>query len=457
MSGQGNHRIKTRIAAACILIFLLSVILRIGFVGEVLKQYDQLSPEAKKEYRYGFLTPDSPSYIEPANRIAHGDFLHAGSLSRPPGYPLFLWACGRSSARVLVAQAVLGALVPVFTLLLSFLIVRNITVSVVAGLFSSFSPTGTGVTGLVLADLLLAVLFVLGLLLLLVGASRDHKGWIASATLVFGFAGLVKPVILLWPVTSVAVWWFFRRAQGRFVKRTHILLLVVIPGLLYMCWALCNYAREKVFSVSDIGPRAVRVYWAVAVEEWGKAQREPTSQAIRANRTEIRGRLAQLPPHERQQIYRKESLEIFLRDPALTIIVFLSNMKEPAVQGWDYFHLQLPLNRSLLAKLQRMSIIESFVRKWIRWPVMLAFLVGILAVRFFPSPESRRLCNLIFGVSLAYFYFALMSGVTFWTGPRVVYPNEPVALTILGACAVLLWNSIRNVRTLKPPTKSPAA
>jgi hypothetical protein len=456
MFGQHLRRQPIQISAACILVFLVAVTLRTTFVREMLNQYQQFPPNIQKSFRYGFLTADSRSYIESAGRIAEGDLLNAGSLSRPPGYPLFLWACGRVSSRVLTMQAVLGALIPVCTFLLSFLVARNVPVSVVAGMISAVSPTGTGVTGLVLPDLLLAALFVLSVLLLLIGTSKEHIGWLVSSALVVGLAGLVKPVLLLWPFASVAVWWFFRRAHGRSVTWLHALPLVVIPGTFFLGWASCNYSRDGVFSVSDKGPQTVRVYWAAAVDEWGKSNREPSSQAIRTNQAEIRQRLANLPPPARMRMYREESLEIFSRYPALTIVVILTNVKEPAIQGWDYFHLQLPLDPSLLSKLQWMSTIESSVRKWIRWPIMLAFLSGILAVRFSPSSESRQMCLLICGVSVAYFYFALMSGVTFWTGPRVVYPIESVALTILAAGVVLGHTIIRTMRARQPSGNAPA-
>jgi hypothetical protein len=115
-----------RITTACILVFLTAVVLRTAFVAEMIDQFQQLPPDTQTSFRYGFLTPDSRSYLEAAGNIVEGDLLNAGSLSRPPGYPLFIWACGRVSSRVLTAQAVIGALIPVGTLLLSFLVIRNV-------------------------------------------------------------------------------------------------------------------------------------------------------------------------------------------------------------------------------------------------------------------------------------------------------------------------------------------
>jgi hypothetical protein len=414
-----------RITTACILVFLTAVVLRTAFVAEMIDQFQQLPPDTQTSFRYGFLTPDSRSYLESAGRIAKGDLLNAGSLSRPPGYPLFLWACGRVSSRVLTAQAVIGALIPVGTLLLSFLVIRNVLMSSAAGMLSAVSPTGIGVTGLVLADLLLAALFALGLLLLLAGSSRDH-------------------------LLSIAVWWLFRKAERRPVTWFQATSLLALPIGIFLGWASCNYARDGVFSVSEIGPRTVRVYWAAAVDAWGTSQREPSGQEIRHHQTDIRQRLQHLPPKQRMRLYREESLEIFTSYPAIAVVVLLTNMKAPAVQGWDHFHVQVPLTPSLLNRLQRASRAESSVHTFMWWPVMLAFLASVLAIHFRPSPEICRIGLLTCGLSVAYFYFSLMSGVTFWTGPRIVYPVESVALSILVAILVLVFRVVRNMSAQRP-------
>jgi hypothetical protein len=150
------------------------------------------------------------------------------------------------------------------------------------------------------------------------------------------------------------------------------------------------------------------------------------------------------------RLYREESLEIFTSYPAIAVVVLLTNMKAPAVQGWDHFHVQVPLTPSLLNRLQRASRAESSVHTFMWWPVMLAFLASVLAIHFRPSPEICRIGLLTCGLSVAYFYFSLMSGVTFWTGPRIVYPVESVALSILVAILVLVFRVVRNMSAQRP-------
>jgi hypothetical protein len=271
-----------------------------------------------------------------------------------------------------------------------------------------------------------------------------------SSALMFGLAGLLKPVLLLWPFASVAVWWLFRKAAGKPVSWIQVLVLIMIPSCFLLGWASCNHARDGVFAVSEKGPQTARIYWAAAVDAWGTSQREPSGQEIRHHQTDIRQRLQHLPPKQRMRLYREESLEIFTSYPAIAVVVLLTNMKAPAVQGWDHFHVQVPLTPSLLNRLQRASRAESSVHTFMWWPVMLAFLASVLAIHFRPSPEIRRVGLLTCGLSVAYFYFSLMSGVTFWTGPRIVYPVESVALSILVAILVLVFRVVRNMSAQRP-------
>ena len=132
VSQQDETPRNTRVwlVASCLVVFIMAAILRVGFAQEVLSQHADLSAYMQAASKtYGFMAGDSPSYLRPADRIAAGDLLHAGSLKRPPGYPLFLWLCGRSPNMILIAQALLGSLIPVSTLLLSHHLLRNLPLS----------------------------------------------------------------------------------------------------------------------------------------------------------------------------------------------------------------------------------------------------------------------------------------------------------------------------------------
>ena len=453
VSQQDETPRNTRVwlVASCLVVFIMAAILRVGFAQEVLSQHADLSASMQAASKtYGFMAGDSPSYLRPADRIAAGDLLHAGSLKRPPGYPLFLWLCGRSPNMILIVQALLGSLIPVSTLLLSHHLLRNLPLSIVAGLVSAVSPTGIGVTGLILADLLLAVLFVGGLWVLSQGATRQGIGWALVPALLFGIAGLVKPVLLFWPVLSAMVWWLFRRAERRRVSWTPFLVLVLVQASFFVAWASCNQVRDNVFTVSEVGLHTARCYWATRVEEWARAGHKPSGETIKRNRAAVIRRLDESPPPERIRAYKEESIRIFKTYPTLTITVFLHNIGELSVQGWNQFGSQVPLDSTLRSRLKRLSRVESVARKYGRWLIVPGFGLMFVVALVWRTPENRRICLGICGFLVAYLYVTLCAGITIWTGTRIVYAIEAVAIVIVAAEVDLLiraGSSWRRSRT----------
>ncbi len=442
---KGVHRSKrTLLMGVCVLLFFVAVILRLGFVKEVLGQYATLSNRMKASGRFGFLAPDSSTYLNLADNFTSGELLHVGTISRPPGYPAFLWVCGRSPSHILIVQAILCALIPVCAFLFSYHLLGNFPISTAAGLVSAVSPTGIGVSGLVLADSLLAVLFAVGLLVLLYGAKRRNIIWVLASAVLFGAGGIVKPLLLFWPVLSAVVWWLFRRGEMQRVEWTRIGALFLVQGLFLTGLATCNYVRDTVFTVSEIGPRTVREYWAVRVEEWARAGHKPGIESIKRNQDATRKRLDEKPPVERIRVYKEESRRIFRSHPVLAAIVFLRNIHELSIQGWDRFYRQAPLDPFYLGWLRKMSGMEAIARRFSRWLTIPALLIALMVSRFRRVPENRRICLMICGLWVAYMYVTLCSGVTFWTGTRIVYPIEVVTITIVAAEVDLLYRAVKS-------------
>src|SRR5712691_7579602 len=201
----------------------LAAIMRVVFVLLVLGSARAVLPDSRAELpagpsvgRAGFLTNDSPGYIQPAQEVLLGNLRGAGTLERPPGYPLFLALWVVRPAGVLVAQALLGALITSATILLTYLVTGSLGFSGGAGLVSAASPTGIGVTGLIMADLLLAAAFSAGLLLLVGAAKTRNPRWLLFAGALFGLGILVKPVLIAWaPLSVLAAWMLAGVPSGR--------------------------------------------------------------------------------------------------------------------------------------------------------------------------------------------------------------------------------------------------
>jgi hypothetical protein len=330
----------------------------------------------------------------------------------------------------------------VCTFLLTYSVVANLPISFCAGLISCVSPTGIGITGLVLADLTFATLFALGMLLLARSAMSQSTTWAIGSALLFGTAGLVKPILLGWPALAVVVYGLLARVPGSRVRWTPALPLVLVPTLFFVGWAACNHLRDGVFTVSEIGLRTVRLYLAVRVEEQARTDKEPSPLAMRMTRTRVEDELHKLGASERMRAYL-DAVPILWTHPAATITVFFRNVSENMEGGWDHFSSQLPLTTLSQPIFVRASQIEAHIRHAARWPVSLALLIFPLGIAF-QTAEARRWSFWTVALWFVYAYFALSSGITFWVGPRLLYPVEMIAIVILTTEMALVAHAVRR-------------
>ena len=63
-----------------------------------------------------------------------------------------------------------------------------------------------------------------------------------------------------------------------------------------------------------------------------------------------------------------------------------------------------------------------------------------------PSPYERRLVSILFAMTLTFLYFLTLSGTTFWTGPRIVYPAEILEISTAAMLVALLVRAIGHMR-----------
>jgi hypothetical protein len=435
----------------CLFLVLFSLTLRISYAYVVLEQFSGISAVDQNSYQIGYLTPDTPGYTEPALSLTTGDFARAISLVRPIGYPAFLALFGVNFTYVLCAQALVLSIIPVCTFFLVSVPTENDLLGFGAGLVSVLSPTGIAVGSLVASDALFASLFAVLFTALVYGTLRNSLRWILFSAIVSGLAILVRPILSFWPVVSLMVsaliavfqdglrnglrTWFQRCKE----RLTQILALFFIPVVFMISFAEANYVENGIFTVSLIGQMTLREYLAVETEEWGKAGHWPTLAAIQQNRKILRERLAAMPIQEQVSTYVPESIAIFEKYPAEAIISFLKNAIGNAVGGWTLFAEQLPFSRQKLGSvLSVISGLESCLR-WIGLLLILsAPLIGLVAVRVNPSPYERRLVSIIFAMTLTFIFYFMLLGLTFWTGPRIIYPVEIMEISTAALLVAVL-------------------
>lgn len=269
MRARNPYRILGRLTLP---IVGLAALLRVIFVLGVLASARTTPPDKLwNGYPTGYLTNDSPTYLEPARQALRGNFAAIGSLERPPGYPAFLAILGASPAPVLLVQALLGAVTVGVGALLAYLFTGHARLSAGAALVLAVSPTGIGLTGLIMADLLLGAVFAGAFLLLVASVRYRRPAWLYAAGLLFGLGAMVKPILFVWAPCGLLVAWLAGGGRTRFVPVRSLALFVgleVLPGAL---WAARNYARDGVLTVSSVGPRTARLYLASKIHPEGAA------------------------------------------------------------------------------------------------------------------------------------------------------------------------------------------
>ena len=365
-----------RVFLVCLLILLLAFLLRLDFVLEVFERWSRLPQEHALRDETGFLVRDSDEYLLPARSLLQGDVVNAGDILRPPGYPFFLALFGARALPILVAQATVASLAPFCITLLTHRVTGSLALSTLAGLATALSPTGVGVAGLLLPDLLLGVLVALGVLLTLVAAREGLSSALLSAGVVFGFAVLVKPILVFWSPVSLVLYWLFAGSRLRLVSRRTILLVVAFQLVPVLGWSARNLVTDGVFTLSTVGPATARTYLMARTEARVAAGRGPTVPEIRAKQADVRRRFddASLGWRAKARQYRKENLEIFLTHPIATILTYVDVVSDNLSGGWNCLPQQLPeLADSTLL------VVASRMEGRLRPLVPFAFLASLLA------------------------------------------------------------------------------
>jgi 4-amino-4-deoxy-L-arabinose transferase-like glycosyltransferase len=306
----------------------LALTVRLIFVSEVI--FQNTSQEIQS------FNADSSGYLHLAHNLVYeGRYVLPESwwsrdlaLARTPGYPsfcaLFEWM-GWSPSGILFAQALIGASIPIATGLLVNAMLRSKLASVVAGLTSALSPTGIGLAGILLADLLFAAAFVVSFLLLYHGIAGNRRLLSYGAGVGFGISALIKPILSFWPILSILIWFLLAKAAHQPVRWKHVGIFVFLQLTFLVPWVTRHYMVEKAFSLSTIGVQNLRHYVAPRVEEWVRAGRLPSGDAIKHNRQSVRSRDEADLAAERAssahiaQRQLVESLAIFQKHPWTTM------------------------------------------------------------------------------------------------------------------------------------------
>ncbi len=230
----------------------------------------------------GLISPDSYSYLGLADSMSHGhysfgvgqDHVFPADLLRPPGYPLFLSAVGATSPKnAFIAGSAECVIAAVFCCLLGLAGARLFgpKVGISACAIFAIEPSSVLYAQRILADGLAALLIGLSLLAFLEYLHTKDIRFAALGGVICGIAILVKPIaVMLLPVLTLS--WFVSKPR----RVAALALALVCASIVSIPWAVRNYMKYHLFTISEISTVNMYFYTAVFAEHPDLSEAEQT-------------------------------------------------------------------------------------------------------------------------------------------------------------------------------------
>ncbi len=177
---------------------------------------------------------DSHWYISRAFEMANGEGYHYGLLPTaywPVGYPAFLAGVftifGHNLLAAKLANLMISFGIFVLTYRLSVIMFGNLLAARCALLLLTIYPNQIAYTGVLLSELLVSLLFLLGIFVFV----REPVGRWAPllAGLVFGAAALVKAQMLYMPAILLGLQWWYARSGLKWSQTLALTLRFTVP------------------------------------------------------------------------------------------------------------------------------------------------------------------------------------------------------------------------------------
>jgi hypothetical protein len=365
-------------------------------------------------------TPDTTNYLSAARALlGHSESYQSVFLTFGPGFPVYLAGFLRLSCLLIYR--------------ISFLILEDQAVSVVAGVIAALSPTSISLSCFILSDTLFAFLFLLSFVLFVEGLRRKTWWYFILSGVLLGIAVLTRTIGQFWPLGLIVTafllprtsseepsaprsWWTLRTRQ--------VVLCVSVTVCIMIGWGVRNYFVNGIPALamtSAGGPANVAAMTLEAQTGVPYRQIEDTwyNEATAELQTDA------LSAAETFRMLRSRTSEVIRNSPFQMLSVYSGVV-------WENLTAKDELNRDIL---------PLTARSWADYldpphrpnapnrPFVFAMigLIGLLALRRF-RPAA------IFG--LIYLYFASMIGFTKWQGSRLFHPGL-VAEAVLGAVALV--------------------
>lgn len=399
-----------------LIIFVTALFLRTIFLLFMSTQYTS--------YIILYLLDDSQVYMGVARyllnlNVAGGDYL----LLSGPGYgfilAVFFKLFGFTSWPILILQIILSSLACVYIYRIGRIFFENRKISFIAAILSATSLTSISLSVAVLTDSLFYFLLVAALYLFLKGLNKGNWNYFIICGIFLGISTLIRSIGLFLPVILLFIAFVFP-LKSSVLSRKSAMIRSIVASLLVigvaLPWAIKNKIEHQIFTVAETGPLAARNYLAskVIYEAESKKSLLELRDSMALPR-QINGRPE--TARERHDHARAVVKDTFSKYPWTFIKVYFDNIIENVASLSMIHTLQLPQFRKQFEIYQ-----DVLFTKGNRILILALTLIGVVLTML----EGRKRETLI--LASIYGYFAILSGVTFWQGSRIMFPGQLVWL-----------------------------
>ena len=240
MARMGSESIagRSRFGLLACMVVLLAFVLREQFVLTGIVDFP-IRGDIRDYFAYAWNLVQHGSF----SRVLPGAGIPLPDAYRSPGYPWLLAACmelwtpdparsilGTWYAMALQLQVLLGTASVLLAMLLARLCVSKHW-ALVAGLLLALWPHHIAATGTLLSEVAFGFFLLAGLYGAAKAWTSDRKRWWIAAGAAFGYAWLINPLVVFFPLLLAAAAWWKRHKAGASILLVVFLLPVALLGV----------------------------------------------------------------------------------------------------------------------------------------------------------------------------------------------------------------------------------
>lgn len=380
---------------------------------------------------------------DPLYRDFRGALLYSA-----PGYPAFVfglyWLFGPSAWAVLIVQAVLSAASCALIAGLAWQLFACRRIALMAGLMASVSLTSFTLAAALATETLFNTFFLASVVSGIEAFRRARQRLSVISAVCLAAAGIIKPVVMLWPFVIAAIWWVRARSDAAVrAAWPRVLMVVLTVGACWFVAARRAGATAGVFTIGEMGTSSMRWMWTARA----LSDVNPTR--------DVRGIQRDWRARQRPGLTFREAHDEDLRIVAETMRAHPWAM----ARAWFAAVAQNCLAPDDLhaAQVPQGAILWKFVdpvmrRAGVPFVLAAALISWIALVR--SARKASRLKGAAWLLAAVFLYFSLLSGAAYWQGSRYLYPaNAAVCIALAwGLCAAWSRRRARQASRLNDST-----